>query len=347
MKKHLSLILAVIILVASFAGCAPKTENVNNDTANTEVEEITGISLFDQAGREVTLEKPAEKIVSVYYISSAILTALGCEDNIVGIEMKADTRELYKLAAPQYIELPAVGSGKGINVEAIAALSPDLVIIPKKLTDSAVSLEELGIPVAVVNPETKTQLAECVNMLGKLCGKEERAARLVSYYEAKAKEMAELTASLEKPSVYLCSASSYFSACTSGMYQTELIETAGGVSVTKDIEDSYWQIISPEQLVAENPEYIFSVVDAEYTLDDIYADEALADVAAIKNRNVYTIPSDIEAWDYPTASSVLGVMWMTSVLHPEAYPEATYISEAKEFYKTFFNIEVTEENLGF
>ena len=96
-----------------------------------------------------------------------------------------------------------------------------------------------------------------------------------------------------------------------------------------------------------NPEYIFTVIDAEYTCDDIYNDEALAEINAVKNKHVYTIPSDIENWDYPTASSVLGAMWMTSILHPEVYPAEQYMAEAKAFYKEFFDIDVTESNLGF
>ena len=53
------------------------------------------------------------------------LIALGCENKLTGIEMKGDTRPLYRMAAPQLLELPAVGSGKGINIEETAALDPD------------------------------------------------------------------------------------------------------------------------------------------------------------------------------------------------------------------------------
>lgn len=343
-KKLVALLISASMLAVSLVSCG-NTQQSPEKPGDTVVE-ATEVTVIDQVGRTVTLEKPAEKIVSVYYISTALLVALGCEDNLVGIEMKADTRELYKLAAPEFLELPAVGSGKGINLESIAALEPDLVVIPKKLADSAVSLEEIGINVAVVDPETEETFMQSVEMLGKLCGKTENADKLISYYNTKNEEMKALTESLEKPEVYLCSASSYFSTCTDGMYQTKLIETAGGKCVSAEIEDTYWQVVTPEQLVMWNPEYIFAVVDADYTLDDILFDEALSEIDAVKNGNVYTFPSDIEAWDYPTASSVLGVMWLTNVLHPEVYSEQQYVSEAKDFYKTFFDIDVTEEQLG-
>ena len=177
-KQTLAFLLALIMMFSVFAGCAG-----NNDTTTEEqttaAQETTGeITITDQIGREVTLEAPAEKIVSAYYLSSSLLIALGAEDKVVGIEMKADTRGHYKLAAPQFLDLPAVGSGKGINVEETAALEPDLVIIPKKLSDSVEQFEALNIPVVVIDPETLDSFLETVDILGKLTGCEEKARAL-------------------------------------------------------------------------------------------------------------------------------------------------------------------------
>lgn len=353
-KRQVSLLLAGVLFVSAFAGCGNKKadESVKSTLTPTateapDQEESSEITVTDQAGRTVTLDAPAERIVSAYYISTATLIALGCEDNLVGIEMKADTRELYKLAAPQLLELPAVGSGKGINVEETAALKPDLVIIPLKLQESAASFEALDIPVFVVNPETQEDFESCVGLLAELCGQEEQGEALLSYYQDSMEKMKDLTADLEdKPLVYLSSGSSYLSTCTSKMYQNDLIEMAGGVNVSSDLQEGYWQDISAEQLLEWNPEYIFPVSYAEYSLDDIRQDSALAEVMAVKEDKIYTFPSEIEPWDYPTPSSVLGVLWLTQKLHPDLYSEEEYVEEAKSFYQTFFDIDVTEEQLG-
>ena len=341
--KFLALCMSIIMVAGILLGCTSQG-NVQ-DQAQGPVSD-TVITVTDHAGRTIKLDKPAEKVVSVYYISTALLIALDCEDKLCAIEMKADTRPLYKLAAEEIIQLPAVGSGKGINVEAIAQQHPELVVIPKKLVDSVAALEELGINVVVVDPETEKGFLECVDMLGKLCGKQERSAALSEYYLSKKNEMRALTQNVDRPKVYFSSASSYFSTCTSEMYQTELIYTAGGECVSKEIEDTYWKIISPEQLIMWNPDYIFHVVDADYSKEDIYADEALSEINAVVNERVYRFPSAIEAWDYPTPSSVLGVMWLTNVLHPELYPDELYLSEAKDFYREFFGIEVSAEQIG-
>lgn len=335
-KKNLCFILMLMLITLTFASCG------GGDSDNAAGE----ITVTDQIGRTVTLPEPADNIVSSYYISTALLIELDCEDNIAGIEKKADTRELYKLAAPQLLDLPAIGSGKGINVEECAKLEPDLVIIPKKLQDNVKAFEDLGIPVIVVDPETQENYEECISILAQATGKQDRGEKLLDYYHKKTDEIKKITEDLDKPSVYLSAGSQYLSTCTSKMYQNELISMAGGKNVSQELTDGYWQNISPEQLASWNPEYWYVVNYAEYSIDDIRKDAAVKDVAAVKNNKITTFPSEIESWDYPAPSSILGVMWLTNQLHPEEYDKKTYIKEAKNFYKEFFDIDVTEEQLG-
>lgn len=371
MKKFVSILAAIALSASLLCGCSSgqttqtetsaettvseteaavteeETEAAEETESETEAAEAdTSIVITDQAGREVVLEKPAEKVVSSYYISTAMLTALGAKDKVVGIEMKADTRELYKRACPDFLELPAVGSGKEINVEAAAALEPDLVIIPKRLVDYAASFEELNIPVIVVNPESLDQFLECVEMIGKATGCSDKAEEFCTYYKDTIAYCEDLTADAEKPSVYLCGGSSYLSTCTSEMYQSDLIKYAGGVCVSDEIEDSYWADISAEQLLAWDPDYIMPVSYAEYTIDDIKADSSLASLKAVADGNIFTVPSTIEAWDYPSPSSALGVLWMTHTLHPDLLSEDEYVEKAEDFYKTYFDIEIAREDLG-
>lgn len=343
-KKVISLLMAAVLAAGLLSGCARGQKQADNGAAGTE--QTAAITVTDQAGREVTLEKPAENIVSSYYISTALLIALGCEDKLTGIERKADTRELYKLAAPQLLSLPAVGSGKGINIEETAALAPDVVILPARLKDNVTALEELNIPVVIVNPETQEDFEACVTLLAQITGTDKRGEELLTYYHQKMDEAKTLTEGLDKPVVYMAAGADYLRTCTPGMYQHDLISMAGGQNAAAELTQGYWQDVSPEQVLAFNPDYIFAVNYAEYSLADIREDEALSEITAVKEGRIFTFPSRIEAWDYPTPSSVLGVLWLTCQLHPEVYSREQYIREAKEFYQTYFDITVTEEQLG-
>ena len=152
-KQIISLALCLALLFAA-AACGADKGNIPEDGGSADSE----IILTDQDGNEVKLDAPAERIVSCYYITTYACIALGLEDRLAGIESKADKRPVYALAAPELIELPDVGTLKEFNVEAAAAAEPDLVIMPKRLSDSAGALRELGIPVLIVYPESQELL---------------------------------------------------------------------------------------------------------------------------------------------------------------------------------------------
>lgn len=361
-KRCLSLILLSALLIQLLSGCAagtqesaqpsnPPSEPAVTETASpepsaSEPAQSGPVTVTDQAGREVTLDAPAEKIVSCYYLVTASLLTLGQKDKIVGIEMKANSRELYKLCAPEFLDLPGVGSGKETNIEAIAALEPDLVLLPKKQLEAAETLAGLGIPTAVVEPETYEAFNGLIAMLGALCGCEEEAGALTAYYDSVVERVTALTKDVERPAVYLAGEASYLRTCAGGMYQREMIEMAGGTCVSQDIEGRSWADVSAEQLAAWDPEVIFSVSYAEYALEDIRKDAALSGLRAVKGDKLYTVPSEIEAWDYPQPSSILGLLWMAHILHPELVSREEYVQEAQDFYQTYFGLEVTEEQLG-
>ena len=51
------------------------------------------------------------------------MIALGLDDKLVGVEAKADKRNIYKLSAPELTSLPSVGTAKEFDLEGCAALS--------------------------------------------------------------------------------------------------------------------------------------------------------------------------------------------------------------------------------
>ena len=301
------------------------------------------VVLTDMAGREVSIEAVPERIVSGYYISTSTLIALGLSDKLVGIEAKADKRPIYQLSAPELIELPNVGTAKEFNLEGCLALEPDLVILPLKLKSAAQTLEELGIPVLLVNPESQEQLMEMIALLGDATGTAHRAGELADYIQAQQAALAELLADADAPTVYLGGNSALLSTAGQAMYQSDMIVRAGGVNVAAEIQDTYWVDISYEQLLAWDPEYIILASDAAYTAQDVLADENLKDCTAVKNGNVFHLPADVESWDSPIPSGFLGSCWMASVLHGDLVTESDCTAWINEFYGTFYGFTLRED----
>ena len=325
MKKLISLLLA-LSLVLSLGLCAV----------------AEGTALTDQLGRTVTLEQTPERIVSGYYISSSALIALGLEDKLVGIEAKANKRPIYSLSAPALIDLPNVGTAKEFDLEGCIALNPDLVILPAKLKNDAETLEQLGIPVLLVNPESGEQLEQMIALLGQATGTQERAEELLSFIAGQRENLETLLAEAEKPRVYLAGNSALLSTAGGNMYQSDMMVLAGGENVAAELSDPYWAEISYEQLLAWNPEYIVLASDASYTVEEVLADPNLTDCTAVKNGNVLQLPGDAEAWDSPVPSGILGSVWLAARLHGDLLPEDQAEEIIASFYETFYGFSYGE-----
>lgn len=81
---------------------------------------------------------------------------------------------------------------------------------------------------------------------------------------------------------------------------------------------------------------------ADYTIEDVLSDPNLADCTAVKNGNVYHIPDTAEAWDSPLPGSILGAVWLASVLHPDLVSENDCTSIIDEYYETFYDFTYSE-----
>ena len=297
MKKHgkkiilLALCLA-LLFVAAACGADKGYMPEDGDSADSE------IILTDQAGNEVKLDAPAERIVSCYYITTYACISLGLTDRLVGI-----------------------------------------VIMPKRLSDSAEALKALGIPVLIVYPESQELLEEMLTLIGKACGAQERAESLLKYYDEAEKELAGYGEAGTGTKVYMAGVSSYLKTAPEGMYQAEMIHKAGGENAAGDMSGDAWLELSYEDILAMNPDVIIIPASAEYGREDVLGDANLAETEAVKNGAVYQMPKGLEEWDSPVPSGILGVRWLGSILHEDAYSREEMEKDVREFYRTFYGFE--------
>lgn len=354
MNKLLALLLA-LLMVFAMAACGEKPNTDPEVVDPAPVETTYPLTVTDMAGREVTIESEPQRIVSGYYISSSACIALGLTDRMVGVEDKSNKRPIYKLAAPELIDLPNVGSAKEFNLEACLGAEPDLVILPMKQKDTAATLTEMGIPTLLVLPESHEQIIEMFTLIGTVANVQDAANTLISYYTGKLAAVEALTRDLtdeQKPVVYIGGTSSYLTTAPKDMYQASLITAAGGINAGAGIEGNSWTEVGYENLLAMDPAYIviptnnFATAAPDYTAEDVLADAQLAEVTAVKNDAVYQMTTGFEAWDSPTPSGILGTLWMLKTIHPELYTQEQFVTDVQEFYQTFYGFAVTADQIN-
>ena len=139
-----------------------------------------GVSVRDDYGNPVTLARPAARIVSLAPHLTELLYAAGAGDRLVGAVEHSDY-------PPQARALPRVGSDAGIDLEAVMALQPDLVVAwPNAGSARQIDrIAALGIPVYRSEPRELDDVARTLEALGELAGSGARARSAARAFRAR------------------------------------------------------------------------------------------------------------------------------------------------------------------
>ncbi|WP_430461780.1 cobalamin-binding protein [Thalassolituus sp. LLYu03] len=130
-----------------------------------EVVATGAIDITDDLGVRHQLAQPAQRIVALMPHGTELLFEVGAGAQVVGTVDYSD----YPLAAKQ---IPRVGGYSGLNIEAIVALNPDLVVAwPEgNKTRELERLRQLGLPLFASDPRTFDGIANSLERLGIVSG---------------------------------------------------------------------------------------------------------------------------------------------------------------------------------
>lgn len=184
---RLSILICTIALIFAAAVLTGCSSNESSSSSNAETQTI-----IDMRGRSVEIPADLERIVAVGCALRPVCY-LQAENMVVGVE--ASEQEDNVSCAYRHVNhdlfasLPVIGdggsSGVTINEEALMEAAPQLVICDSLSADEADNLQQkTGIPfVCLDQPETvfDDKYYNNLELLGKVLGKEERAADVVNY----------------------------------------------------------------------------------------------------------------------------------------------------------------------
>jgi iron complex transport system substrate-binding protein len=156
-----------------------------------------GPSVVDSAGRTVTLQQPATRIVGLApHIVENIFSA-GAGEKLVGVVSYSDYPEQAK-------SIPQVGSAYAWSLESLVALSPDLVVLwgSGNGMASLAQLERLGIPVYVSEPRKLADIGESIRDIGELAGTSIIARQQAAQFEATISALDAQYGTAEPPGVF-------------------------------------------------------------------------------------------------------------------------------------------------
>jgi len=123
------------------------------------------LDVVDERGVSVSLPRPPQRIVSLLPALTESVCALGACDRLVGVDRYSNWPE-------QVRALPQLGGGIDPNVEAIAALRPDAVLLAKSSRVTQ-RLEALGLKVLVLEPKSHADVQRVLDKLDQVLGTHE------------------------------------------------------------------------------------------------------------------------------------------------------------------------------
>ncbi len=270
-----------------------------------------GIVIVDDYGRQIKLNGVPERIVSIAPTPTEILFAIGAGDLVVGVDDYSD----YPAEA---MNVTKVGNALMLNVEAIVALKPDLVITGDLVPLALSTVEARGIPYMVLAVRTLDAAVKDIRMMGSITGHAQEATALADSLDARIQAVKEKTMAPDvvRPRVYL----EYYEYFTfgPGSFGDDLIRAAGGINVAGNTSSEY-PYISPEFVVAANPEVIVYTVGVMTIImpSDFGARPGWSGVDAVENEAIYSIDDNLVSRYGPRV--VDGLEQLAAILHPDLF----------------------------
>jgi iron complex transport system substrate-binding protein len=325
MVRKLLLVTLLIIFLAACevpAGGTPQATPTTAPVATTEAPATEAptasatLIFTDGLGREVTLDGPAQRIVSIAPSNTEILFAIGAGDQVVGRDEYSDDPEAAR-------NVTNIGSAfDELNTEMIVSLEPDLVLAANiNAPEQVKALENLGITVYYLNnPHTLEEMYGNLEIVARLTGHEAEAAELIESLKERVAAIDEKVVDVSsRPSVfYELDSTDPSKPWTAGKdtFITLLIERAGGANIAADL-DNYPQM-SLEQIVAADPEYII-LGDSIWgvTQEMVASRPGWENLSAVKNEKV--VPFDDDLVSRPGPRLVDGLEQLAKLLHPELF----------------------------
>lgn len=314
-------------------------------------------SVTDMAGRTVMVPLDIESAFTTDPTSAIYLYTLA-PDQLLGWNYGLNDIE-KSVILEKYHNLPNFGMGDSINYEAVIAAAPTVAIHLTAIGSAAVEEADklsasLGIPVLVVSDQL-ADVPEVYRFLGEVfTGAQEQGEKLAAYAEDTFQAIVDMDiAEADKLRVYYGNGPESLQTAPAGSTHGQIIDAVNAVNAADlELGSGSRMNISLEQLLAWDPDVIVVNGEPKANLSGCAAAEAIlgnpdfAALKAVQNGAVYGAPNAPFSWvDRPHGPNrIVGIRWLAGLLYPDSLAYDVD-SEVKEFFRLFYHVELSDEQL--
>ena len=241
----------------------------------------------DDTGQEFRLKAPAKRIVTLAPHAAESLYAAGGGDRLVGTVEYSDY-------PPEAKKVARVGGYSRVDLEAVAALKPDLVIAWQSGNNMTQidKLKALGLPVYVFQPNQMEDVAGQLERLGQLAGSEATANTAATAFRQRLATLRTANANKPKVRVFYQIWKSPLMTVGGPQIISDAITLCGGENVFGQIKQMA-PTVSVEAVLEANPEAIVATGMGESRPEWLGDWDKWTQMTAVKRGNMFHINPDI------------------------------------------------------
>ncbi|MFA9423783.1 MAG: ABC transporter substrate-binding protein, partial [Sedimentibacter sp.] len=314
MKKQKTILVFIIAFALMLVGC--KSQQISQVTTS----ETSAISFTDDEGRIINLNEPCTRIISLYSAHTENLFSLGAGDSLIGNYKTG----IYPASASK-ITMYDYNS----DPEKVIAANPDCVIIRPFITNKSPqfvqALENAGIVVVSLYPESYDDFPEYISRLAMLVGKEDEAKEQLALLDNRIMNIESLTQNIDKKqTVFFESTETNIRTVTEDSMPGLAIISAGGINVAagaKAIENGSSIATFGEEAIMKHANDIDVYVSQRGAMNSggslvgISERAGYYSIKAIQNNRVFEIDEKIIS--SPTFRYYKGVNELARFMYPE------------------------------
>ncbi|MBN3852444.1 cobalamin-binding protein [Paraburkholderia sp. Ac-20340] len=249
------------------------------------------VSAIDDEGTTVTLAAPAQRVVSLAPHVTELVYAAGGGAKLVGAVSYSDY-------PPQAQSVPRVGDNRALDLERIAALKPDLIVVWRhgNAQQQLDRLRELHIPLFFSEPHHLDDVATSLTRLGTLFGTEKTAQDAASAYRGKIAQLRASYAQRAPVSVFYEVWDRPLMTMNGESMISDVIALCGGRNVFAALRPLV-PTLSTEAVLAANPDAIVTASQGatapDQPLPALQSWRAWPQLKAVARGNLYAIDGDL------------------------------------------------------
>lgn len=338
----LTLLLAVLFTVS-----AANAEDGNNQNIKEGY-----ITVTDCANRNVLIPKKITRIACMYLFAGHAVTMLGRGDDIVAVSNGLKRVSLLLDICPSIKNAMVPKAQGALNMEELLNSDPDVLFIAGDMAGNRGEMEKLDrfrVPAVIIHYSDMESQQKAISIIGKVIGREEKAEEYNSFYRKTVNRIKSVTDKLpedKKLRLYYSENEATRTTLDNDL-SADWLRVTGIINVALNHPGNILEgknFVGIEQILIWNPQVILASEPEALKL--MLEDRKWRAIDAVKDGRVYQMPIAISRWGHPgSIETPMAILWTAHKLYPSLFPEINMETETKNYYKHFFNYDLSESKV--